>query len=433
MPFYKIDPNTSRIKMFFEDIPSYQTRNILKANHWRWDPSEKCWYNHSNSATVEFADKLCPSPLQRSNYQLHETNGIFKKGICGKASFWMLSPFGQLVIAGSGKIDGHSYDQMDKSPWFAVRDQIKHIAILEGISGIGNRAFYELPNLEIVELPSSLWSIGDRAFSKCAKLKSINLPEKLGAIGVQAFRDCCNIREIHIPLYVTEIGEDCFKNWTESQRIYRMVKDQETEKVVEVLQRVAVSETDAISQIYFEDFVTVTTNNYCVGKGHRFENIRAMVHILLRDGNLKTVTIPAGYCQTCKKYFIGYWQFENLRKLGIVLCRMVHEKYQQTGSSADFYDSLSPESILKQSGYSVGAKDDLTDEQRRQILICLMESGICSKQKITSHLSWLIQSREGRMDLVNAVYKWTTDRGFVDSYKMGSGRVVAMKALRVRR
>ena len=111
---------------------------------------------------------------------------------------------------------------------------------------------------------------------------------------------------------------------------------------------------------------------------------------------------------------------------------MVHEKYQQTGSSADFYDSLSPESILKQSGYSVGAKDDLTDEQRRQILICLMESGICSKQKITSHLSWLIQSREGRMDLVNAVYKWTTDRGFVDSYKMGSGRVVAMKALRVR-
>ena len=62
-----------------------------------------------------------------------------------------------------------------------------------------------------------------------------------------------------------------------------------------------------------------------------------------------------------------------------------------------------------------------------------MESGICTKQKIISHLSWLIQSREGRMDLVNAVYKWSADRKFVDSYKMGSGKAVVMKALRVRR
>lgn len=432
MPFYKIDPNTNRIKLFFEDIPSYQTRNVLKENHWRWDPKERCWYTHSNSSTVRFAERLCPTSNQSYNQQ-HETIGIFKKGVCGRSVSWMFSPLGQLMIGGSGKIDGYSYEQMDKSPWFAMRDQVKHIFILEGITDIGDRAFYEFLNLETVELPSSLRSIGNRVFSKCAKLKSINLPERLISIGMQAFRGCCAIQEIHIPLSVKEIGEDCFKNWNEHQKIYRTIKSQKTGKPIEILQEITTSNIGDAAQIYFEDFVTVTTNNYCIGKGHQFENIRAIVHILMRDGNLKTITVPAGYCQTCKKYFIGYWQFENLRKLGIILCRMVHENQQQTSSSENFYDSLSPESILKQSGYSVGVKDDLTDEQRRQILVCLMESGICSKQKITSHLSWLIQSREGRMDLANAIHKWTADRNFVDSYKMGSGRVVAMKALRVRR
>lgn len=240
------------------------------------------------------------------------------------------------------------------------------------------------------------------------------------------------LQEIHIPLSVAEIGEACFADWKENQKIYQAIKDGQTGKVVERLRKTKTTEPDAVMPIYFEDFVTVTTNNYCVNNGHEFESIRALVQILTRDGNLKPMTIPAGYCHTCGKYFIGYWQYESLRKLGVIMCRMIHEYYPKTGLPGDYYDSLSPESIMKQSGYSVSAKDNLTDEQRRQILICLMESGICSKYKITSHLSWLIQSREGRVDLMNAVYKWTDDRNFTDAYKMGSGRIVAMGVLKAR-
>ena len=250
---------------------------------------------------------------------------------------------------------------------------------------------------------------------------------------MQAFRDCIAISEIHIPYSVVELGEDCFKNWNLNQKIYRLQKNIYTGKIEETIILLKKSGAEAVQEIYFEDFVTVTFNNYCVNQGHYFENIQAKVNILQRDGNLLTITIPAGYCQTCKKYFIGYWQFEKIKKMGVLLCRMTHEESNSHDDTTGFYVDLSPESILKQYGYSVNANNNLTEEQRQQLLICLVESGICSKQKIANHLTWLIKTRRNQADLVNAISKWKVDRDFIDSYKMGTGRVVGMRALRIRR
>lgn len=212
-----------------------------------------------------------------------------------------------------------------------------------------------------------------------------------------------------------------------------MQTDSRTGNSVERVYTPSGSDINNLSEICFEDFVCVTTNNYCLRSGHIFENIQAKVCLLRHDGSLKIVTIPAGFCCSCKKYSIGRWQFEELRKTGVLLCRVVQESSYQKGGGHDYYSDLSPESILKQYGYSVSATDGLSDEQRQQILVCLMESGICSKQKITAHLSWLIQSREGRTDLLDAVWKWKSDRNFVDLYKLGEARVVAMRSLKVKR
>ena len=221
-------------------------------------------------------------------------------------------------------------------------------------------------------------------------------------------------------------------NWTSSQKIYKLKKNEYTGEYIRTEFTPESAESDLSTEIYFEDFVTVTSNTYCTINNHVHENIQAKISILCRDGTLQMVTIPAGYCKTCNKYFIGLWQFEKLRKIGVLLCRITQDTLGHAGKSR-YYNELSPESILKQYGYSVSSGDDLSDEQRRQILICLIESGVCTKNKITSHLSWLIQSREGRTDLHTAIEKWKHDRDFVDSYKMGSGRIVAMRSLRVSR
>ena len=433
MPFYKVSEKTGRIRIYFEDFPSVAVRSFLKANRWRWDPNEKCWWNFDNDVSRRVAKDLCPYSKEPVSCQSQERVQIFRKGTCGPSAIWMLSCLGRLMIAGKGEITGYDFDRYESSPLYSIREQVRSIKILDGITVIGKRAFFDFSNLVKVELPDSIISIQNHAFNKCSKLSELRMSEKLECLGIRTFMDCTALKEIRLPFTVKEIGEDCFKNWTDEQKIYQLQIDEKTGKPT-YMEYVAFSGNgNASAEICFEDFVMVSTNNYCVQSGHIYENIQAQVNILRRDGSIKSVIVPAGYCKTCKKYTMGAWQVEKLRRLGIILCRVVKTQTVNEGTEYDFYGGLSAESILKQYGYSVNSTDELTDEQRKQLLACLMESGICTKQKITSHLSWLIQSREGREELKNAIDKWKMDREFADGYRIGEGRLVAMRALKIRK
>lgn len=431
MPFYKISEETGRIEIYFENFPSNSTRQFLKENRWRWNPTKKCWWNFDNDHSRKIAEKLCPTTIKPIKKQQKE-EGMLQKGICGLSAFWAVINERSLIIAGSGEITGYGYDQRECSPWHDVRDKIQDIKVLNGITTIGKRAFYDFSNLLTVELSGTITSIQDYAFSGCRKLESIRLPNYLRELGMRAFRGCTSLRELHIPQSVEIIGGDCFQNWTPQQTIYRTKRDVRTGQYIETAYSPNSTQDGTVSEIFFEDFVAVTTNNHCVQSGHIVETIQAKVNVLRRDGTVQAVMLPARYCQICKKYTIGAWQFEKLKSLGVIMCRIVHETAVNGNSSGNFYSDLSPESILKQYGYSVNAADDLSEEQRRQILVNLMETGICKQTQILSHLSWLIQTREGRADLLDAVWKWKNDRDFVDSYQMGTGRVVAIRSLKVR-
>ena len=431
MPFYKINNTSNRIELYFEQIPSYSHRNLMKSNGWWWDPEYKCWWNKINDATLAFAKTQGPQSPEVTREQFLQNAVITAKGKCGNNARWTLIGSDYLFITGSGEIDGVDYDHLSGIPWYEYIYKIEKVIIQDGITCIGKRAFHNCQQLKEVQLPNSITKIDDRAFSGCKNLVAINMPVKLSEIGMHAFKDCISLQELRIPKSVTKIGEGCFKGWKAEQTIYRTQTDPITGKITTT----TISPTNKVEPvIHFEDFVTISTNPYCVSNGHICEPIQAQVNVLQRDGNLKTVIVPAGYCQTCKKYYIGYWQFEKLKKQGVVMCRMMHEKISSASKTGGgFFEELSPESILKQSGYSVSSQDDLTDTQRQHILICLMESNICQKAKILSHLSWLIKSREGQMHLEDAIYKWNADRNFVDAYKMGSARIVAMKSLRIRK
>ena len=73
-------------------------------------------------------------------------------------------------------------------PWYSYRSEIKKVVIKEGITTIGDYAFYGLKNLESVTLPKSLESIGNKAFKDCSSMKKISkLPVNLNNIGEGAF------------------------------------------------------------------------------------------------------------------------------------------------------------------------------------------------------------------------------------------------------
>lgn len=102
-----------------------------------------------------------------------------------------------------------NYESAAKTPWYANRADITSIVVTEGVTKIGDYAFYGYSNLASVQLPDSLESIGNYAFKNCGKLSEITLPEKVSAIGESAFYGC-GLTEITIPSNVTEIADYSF-------------------------------------------------------------------------------------------------------------------------------------------------------------------------------------------------------------------------------
>ncbi len=82
--------------------------------------------------------------------------------------------------------------------------------IPEGVSSIGDQAFYNCRNLKNVTIPNSLISIGHQAFYNCEKLIEAVIPYSVMSIGEKAFCRCENLKQINIPGSVISISKGSF-------------------------------------------------------------------------------------------------------------------------------------------------------------------------------------------------------------------------------
>ena len=126
-------------------------------------------------------------------------------GTCGNNVTWTLSN-GTLTISGTGAIA----DFLFYSPWYDYSSSIKSVIINDGVTSIGNRAFYGCSSLTSVTIPNSVTGIGDYAFYECSSLTSITIPNSVTSIGGSAFRSCSSLTSITIPNSVTSIGNAAF-------------------------------------------------------------------------------------------------------------------------------------------------------------------------------------------------------------------------------
>ena len=85
----------------------------------------------------------------------------------------------------------------------------KVFAIPNGITVIGNSAFYKCDLLNVI-IPNSVTVIGDYAFSCCKMLNTITIPNSITRIGNNAFWKCDSLSGITIPNNVTYIGSGIF-------------------------------------------------------------------------------------------------------------------------------------------------------------------------------------------------------------------------------
>ena len=171
---------------------------------------------------------------------------IFTVSAKSKSYTWNIDKNGTLYINGSGIINENeeSYDE-DGIPWFGVRSKIKKVVVGNGITEIGNYAFWDCANLESIEIPASVTYIGVFNFLLDTNLKRINvegnnkhyssvdgvlfskdkksiikypnkkqntysIPNTVTNISSYAFRDDTNLEYISLPKNVTSVDYGAF-------------------------------------------------------------------------------------------------------------------------------------------------------------------------------------------------------------------------------
>ena len=70
--------------------------------------------------------------------------------------------------------------------------------IPNGVTSIGDCAFYRCTSLTSVTIPNRVMSIGDRAFYRCTGLTSITIPDEVVSIGEGAFADCTSLASFNV-------------------------------------------------------------------------------------------------------------------------------------------------------------------------------------------------------------------------------------------
>ena len=123
---------------------------------------------------------------------------------------WTLDYDGKLTISGTGAMKDYDYNN-NQSPVY-MNSSVKKVVIEDGVTSIGNWAFYKCTSLTTITIPDSVTSIGDWAFYKCTSLTTITIPDSVTSIGEAAFRGCSSLTSITIPDSVTSIGDAAFSH-----------------------------------------------------------------------------------------------------------------------------------------------------------------------------------------------------------------------------
>ena len=137
-------------------------------------------------------------------------------GTCGDNATWTLTETDDgriLTIDGKGPMydSSISLDRYINTyvpswlPQVAEATKITTVIVKNGITSIGDYAFYNMTSLVNVSLPESLTSIGYEAFYGCRSLESISIPDSVTSIESGAFENCSSLKNVKLSNSVTSL------------------------------------------------------------------------------------------------------------------------------------------------------------------------------------------------------------------------------------
>ena len=131
-------------------------------------------------------------------------------GACGDNLTWTFDEAtGTLTIEGTGPMWDRDVEDV---PWFSYQSSIKCVIIRDGVTVIGDYAFFGCTTLTEVTIPDSVTDIGDYAFFECISLTKVTIPDSVTDIGYWAFCGCDSLTGVTIPDSVIAIEYSAFNH-----------------------------------------------------------------------------------------------------------------------------------------------------------------------------------------------------------------------------
>ena len=144
-------------------------------------------------------------------------------GKCGDNLYWHVDNENTLTIFGTGAMYDYNSYGSNISPWNNLGTAPTSLVLEEGITTIGDNAFYNCFKFTgSLTIPNSVTTIGDYAFAYCEGFTgSLTIPNSVTTIGNNAFYICIYFNEVHsLAETAPTLGNDAFSYINKNATLY---------------------------------------------------------------------------------------------------------------------------------------------------------------------------------------------------------------------
>lgn len=454
---YIKDTYKKRIDLYFDEFPSDEIRAFLKNEGWKWNSTRRCWFSYLSQQNIETAVALGAKPVEiKKNVVFQGPNFENKK------QMEVLRPLLNRLYACP-----RSHSKIRLAP--VTADELDK-------SGLPSAAISEYTELlhDLYE-SAHFWESGDifnveETFLKlvrfCKANKMINDSFQMGIDGCdiaccaeETFENFClqierlltetdpSVQLLKCMYNVDVIGFEWWRDFeptlcelghfskgnrefnplsrNELYLLLRKIKGDISAKIYsEALLEVfdykyweqiilwQIEATGIIAEDYDNTLYIHKGRIVCQTQNHAVVQATAF----LTNAVGSEIALNVNHCSRCKKFFMSYSTYRHYRdRYGTILGDL---KMLKTEDYESEEEGLAEESPLHLCGYSVSEKAGLSMEKRQNIISFVIDHGIMEKDKVISHLNWLIDTNSPRQHMQRAINKWNDDLAFTLQYNL---------------
>ena len=132
---------------------------------------------------------------------------------CGDDCTATLGDDGVLRVSGSGEMYGYDVSTRNETPWINDIGRIRSVVVEDGITNVGQWAFYLCVNVENIELAQSVKKVEYSAFDELQRLKNVSMYDTTIWDGQGNLNDIPGVAGADVTIHCHGVLSTCEKNF----------------------------------------------------------------------------------------------------------------------------------------------------------------------------------------------------------------------------